>query len=100
MAENPLRIVQSDNGLSVRFELTAHYVSDEDAQRIRDYIDQLTAENNELRKLCVELWRSCPVSDSDCSYCKHGGPKGIIDCDLRDTMHKLYIEVGGDNDAS
>lgn len=97
MAETPFRVVQSDDGLSVRFELTAHYVSDEDAQRIRAYIDQLKAENEKLRKLCVELWCTCPVDDS-CVYCKHGGYRGVVDCDFWDTMHKLYEEVkGGDN---
>lgn len=59
---------------------------------IREYV----AENEKLRKLCVELWCSCPVSDDACVYCKHGGSKGTVDCDLWDTMHKLYEEVKGD----
>lgn len=63
-------------------------------------IDQLKAENEKLRKLCVELWCTCPVDDS-CVYCKHGGYRGVVDCDFWDTMHKLYEEVkGGETNVS
>lgn len=57
--------------------------------------NELRSENNKLRKLCVELWCSCPVSDDGCVYCEHGGPKGTVDCDLWDTMHQLFEEVRG-----
>lgn len=46
----PYRITQSDDGLSVRCEFTAHYITDEQAQRIRSHIDELQAENDRLRE--------------------------------------------------
>lgn len=95
MAENAFKITQSDNGLSVRYEFTAHYITDEEAQSILNYINQLKIENEKLRKLCIEIWCSCPVSDDGCVYCKHGGPKGTVDCDLWDTMHELFTEEKG-----
>lgn len=62
----------------------------------QEVINDYVAENGKLRKLCVELWCNCPVDDA-CVFCKHGGPKGTIDCDFWDIMHKLYEEVkGGD----
>lgn len=64
-------------------------------------INQLKAENEKLRKLCVELWCCCPVSDDSCVYCKHGGSKGTVDCDFWDIMHDLWLqEKGGDTNAS
>lgn len=49
MAESPFKITQSDDGLSVRCEFDAHYVSDEDAQRIMSYVNELQDENARLR---------------------------------------------------
>lgn len=48
MAEGP-KITRNDDGLFVSYEFDAHYISDEDAHRIRGYIDQLEAENAELK---------------------------------------------------
>ena len=64
MAESPYKITRSDDGLSVRCEFDAHYVSDEDAQRIRVYIDQLQAENAELQDENARL-RSCLSDDAE-----------------------------------
>ena len=49
MAEGP-KITRSDDGLYVRYEFDAHYISDEDVKRIRGYIDQLQAENAKLQE--------------------------------------------------
>ena len=64
MAESPFKITQGDDGLSVRCEFDAHYVSDEDAQRICGYIDQLQAENVKLQDENARL-RSCLSDDAE-----------------------------------
>ena len=56
MAESPIKITRNDDGLSVRYEFDAHYISDEDDQRIRGYIDQLETENAKLREQGARLF--------------------------------------------
>jgi hypothetical protein len=56
-------------------------------------IENLQAENAQLRKLVSELWLSCPVHESDCNVCQHNG--GSTGCELSDRMRELGIEVSG-----
>lgn len=62
MAEGP-KIMRNDDGLFVRCEFDVHYISDEDAQRIRGYIDQLKAENT---KLLEQMERLVTLLRVDC----------------------------------
>lgn len=62
MAEGP-KIMRSDDGLYVRYEFDAHYISDEDAKRIRGYIDQLETENAKLREELSKWERLTAVID-------------------------------------
>ena len=66
MAESPIKITRSDDGLSVRYEFDAHYVSDEAVQRIRGYIDQLETENAKLRELVRDMWHEGAFAPGAC----------------------------------
>ena len=66
MAESPFKITQSDDGLSVRCEFDAHYVSDEDAQRIMSYVNELRDENAKLRELVRDMWREGAFEPGAC----------------------------------
>lgn len=98
MAEGP-KITRSDDGLYVRYEFDAHYISDEDAKRIRGYIDQLQAENANLRELAVLNWEwahrccgnNCKMQTDGCGY-------GIdrecnYEREIYDRMRDLGVEV-------
>lgn len=100
MAEGP-KITRNDDGLYVRCEFDAHYVSDEDAKRIRGYIDQLQAENAKLREL-VDILCFCMQIHKRCDDCRLNGAKGelglghdpLLACDgLHEMLKELGIEV-------
>lgn len=108
MAESPFKITRSDDGLSVRCEFDAHYVSDEDAQRIMSYVNELQdenarlrsclsddaenakmimGENANLRELVRDMWRDgmCECDERGaCAECEYG---------YLDRMCELGIEV-------
>ena len=102
MAEGP-KITRNDDGLFVRYEFDAHYISDEDAQRIRGYIDQLQAENSELRELVQDIYgvmwacagQRCTHRHDGC-FRVHGNHGDICvseRCWYEDRMRELGIEV-------
>lgn len=107
MAEGP-KIMRSDDGLFVRYEFDAHYISDEDAKRIRGYIDQLQAENDKLRELVQKMMRfmedgdwciTCEVAkECDAQECEEQ-EQYEEDCLMRGVFHarmrELGVEVGG-----
>lgn len=66
--------------------INAHYVSDEDARRIKDEFDRLRAENAELRELTSELYQCSRQCGCDCCGYKDG-------CSMFDRMAQLGIEV-------
>lgn len=101
MAESPIKITRNDDGLFVRCEFDARYISDEDAKRIRGYIDQLETENAKLREL-VDILCFCMQIHKRCDDCKLNGAKGelglghdpLLACDgLHEMLKELGIEV-------
>ena len=61
----------------------------------------LAAENAKLRELVLELWRSCPVSVSDCKMCMcpHYIEESEGDwCDISIRIDELGIEGTNDRD--
>ena len=88
MAESPFKITQSDDGLSVRCEFDAHYVSDEDAQRIMSYVNELRDENAKLRELVRDMWHDgmCECDERGaCAECEYHFP---------DRMRELGVDDG------
>ena len=98
MAESPIKITRSDDGLFVRYEFDVHYISDEDAKRIRGYIDQLETENARLRELVQKMMRFM----EDGNYCT--ACEKVAECDaqeeyeegclMRDVFHDRMRELG------
>ena len=87
MAESPFKITRSDDGLSVRCEFDAHYVSDEDAQRIMSYVNELRDENAKLRELVRDMWHEGAFEPGAC-YEKAAER-------LEERTRELGIEVDG-----
>ena len=101
MFESPIKITRSDDGLFVSCEFDVHYISDEDAKRIRCYMDQLETENAKLREL-VDILCFCMQIRKRCDDCKLNGAKGelglghdpLLACDgLHEMLKELGIEV-------
>lgn len=85
----PSPFTVTHDGLSYRVELDVHYVSDENMQALRKYITTLNDENDKLRELVRDMWRSCPVDERDCIACdfERDGT-----CDLCDRMKELGVK--------
>lgn len=103
MAEGP-KITRNDDGLFVRYEFDVHYISDEDAKRIRGYIDQLEAENAKLRELVRDMYACIShANEQDWFYFERDKPGCGMSCTvngeacglcaLADRMSELGIEV-------
>lgn len=77
--------------------INAHYVSDEDARRIKDEFDRLRAENAKLRELCKVMLR---CRNADCDECPmavgvvlHSGGICMVTCIAENKLRELGIEV-------
>lgn len=91
MAESPLKITRSDDGLSVRCEFDARYVSDEVVQRIRGYIDQLEAENAKLQDENARL-RS-RLSDEFAENARMVGENAKLRELVAESDEDLYLDI-------
>lgn len=59
-----------------------------------EIVERLNAENDKLRELVLEIWRSCPVSEDDCAKCQHRIEESDENwCDIPILMEKLGVEV-------
>jgi len=70
----------------VRYEFDVHYVSSEDVQRIRGYIDKLETENAKLRELVRDMWHEGAFAPGAC----------YVETDrLEERTRELGVEVDG-----
>lgn len=51
----------------------------------------LEAENDRLRKLVLEIWRSCRVYEDDCAKCSHRLTDDEVWCDIPILMQELGV---------
>lgn len=79
----------NDNSIGSR-----DYVSKDLYESVSSANDHWQAENVKLKKLALEIWRSCPVSEDDCVKCPHYIEESEeVSCDIPILMEKLGIEV-------
>ena len=70
----------------MRYEFDVHYVSSEDVQRIRGYIDKLETENAKLRELVRDMWHEGAFAPGAC----------YVETDrLEERTRELGVEVDG-----
>lgn len=63
-------------------------------EELAERIVRLEDEGAKLRKLVLEVWSSCPVSEDDCAKCQHRIEESDEDwCDIPILMEKLRVEV-------
>ena len=68
------------------------YVSKDLYESVSSANDHWQAENDKLRKLVLEIWRSCPVSEDDCAKCPHYIKESEeVSCDIPILMEKLGV---------
>ena len=61
---------------------------------VLELLQPVERENVKLRKLALEIWRSCPVSEDDCAKCPHYIEESEeVSCDIPILMEKLGVEV-------
>ena len=90
MAEHmELPIIEEINGRYLA-SINAHYVTDEDARRIKQKIDELRDENTKLRTLCRDMYLVVELLDMDGMKLQAHGK----DADWR-TLKERFEELAG-----
>ena len=98
----PYRIINGDDGLSVKVEWDVHYLTDEQIGMVRKYVEETEAENAKLRELVHDMYEDIVCGCAECffsEYDEHRGKPsecGNGGCGYRqiaDRMRKLGVDA-------
>jgi len=80
----------------IRFSEKAQKDLYETCMAYKELAEMRGDENERLRELVREIWRSCPTSEDDCARCPHRIEESDeVWCDIPILMVELGVEVDG-----